>query len=179
MWRVAVPRAWPVRAGSTRGWAWPPAPPARRDAYYAIDEREHHAPRRPRRGGDCEPLDRPGVRPIRLSIMLLFKREFLPAIRQGLKTQTIRLWKHRRMRPGQRSYIPGAGYITIESVDEVRLEELTDADALPDGFPTADALRAQIAALYPDASASGHRAYRVRFRLLPPEQWPAKKRNNA
>jgi hypothetical protein len=50
------------------------------------------------------------------------------------------------------------------------------ADALPDGFPSADALRAEIAALYPNELAAGHRAYRVRFRLLPPEQWPAKAR---
>lgn len=108
--------------------------------------------------------------------MLLFKKQFLPAIRQGLKTQTIRLWKHRRMRAGQRSYIPGVGYITIESVDEVQLDELIDADALPDGFPSAEALRAELAALYPNELAAGYRAYRVRFRLLPPAQKPAKAR---
>ena len=39
--------------------------------------------------------------------MLLFKKKFLAAIRSGRKTQTIRLWKHQRMRSGQRSYIPG------------------------------------------------------------------------
>jgi hypothetical protein len=102
--------------------------------------------------------------------MLLFKKKFLPAIREGRKTQTIRLWKWRRMRPGQRSYIPGAGYIGIRVVDEVRLEDLTDADALPDGFETADALRAEIARLYPKQLADGHRAYRIVFEVLPPEQ---------
>ena len=49
--------------------------------------------------------------------MLLFKKKFLPAIRSGEKTQTIRLWKWRMMRPGQRSYIPGAGYVAIERVE--------------------------------------------------------------
>ena len=39
--------------------------------------------------------------------VLLFNKRFLPAIRCGQKTQTIRLWRHRRMRAGQRSYIPG------------------------------------------------------------------------
>ena len=72
--------------------------------------------------------------------MLLFKKKFLPAIRSGQKTQTIRLWKHRRMRAGQRSYIPGAGHVRLTAVDEVRLDELTDADARPDGFATADAV---------------------------------------
>jgi hypothetical protein len=98
--------------------------------------------------------------------VLLFKKEFLPAIRRGEKTQTIRLWKHRRMKAGQRSYIPGAGTVRITAVDEVDLDRLTDADALPDGFETADQLRAQLTRLYPDQLARCHRAYRVVFVLL-------------
>ncbi len=39
--------------------------------------------------------------------MLLFKKKFLAAIREGSKTQTIRLWKHRRMRAGQVTVKPG------------------------------------------------------------------------
>ena len=102
--------------------------------------------------------------------MLLFKKKFLPAIRAGEKTQTIRLWKHRKMRGGQRSYIPGAGYIRVTAVDEVRLEELTDEDAGPDGFPSADALRAEIAQLYGEQLAAGYQAFRIAFQLLPPEE---------
>jgi len=104
------------------------------------------------------------------SKMLLFKKKFLPAIRAGEKTQTIRLWKHRRMRTGQRSYIPGAGHIRLTAVEEVRLEELTDADAQPDGFATADELRTEISALYPRQLAAGYRAYRVVFQLVPREE---------
>lgn len=100
--------------------------------------------------------------------MLLFKKKFLPAIRQGVKTQTIRLWKWRRMRTGQRSYIPGVGYIRITAVDEVCLEQLTDADARPDGFETAEQLRAEIAQLYSQQLADGYQAYRICFELLPP-----------
>lgn len=98
--------------------------------------------------------------------MLLFKKKFLPAIRAGEKTQTIRLWPYRRMRPGQRSYIPGAGYIEVSAVDEVTLAGLTDHDARLDGFPTAAALRAEIDALYARDRQAGHRVYRVRFQLL-------------
>lgn len=97
--------------------------------------------------------------------MLLFKKKFLPAILSGEKTQTIRLWKHRMMRAGQRSYIPGAGYIVIERVEQVEIPELTDADAVPDGFPTADALRHELTSIYGDKLAAGHQAYRVVFRL--------------
>ena len=99
--------------------------------------------------------------------MLLFKKRFLDAIRRGEKTQTVRLWKHRRMKAGQRSYIPGAGPIRVLAVDEVSLDQLTDADARPDGFDSADQLRQEIARLYPGESAARHRAFRVVFELLP------------
>ena len=102
--------------------------------------------------------------------MLLFKKKFLPAIRSGEKTQTVRLWKYRRMRAGQRSYIPGAGYIQITAVDEVRLPDLTEEDALRDGFTSADALRAEIAALYPVQLEQGYKAYRVLFEVVPGEK---------
>ncbi len=100
--------------------------------------------------------------------MLLFKKRFLPAIRAGEKTQTIRLWKWRRMRAGQRSYIPGAGYIAVDAVEEVQLQDLTDDDARPDGFETADALRAELQTLYPEQLEAGYQAYRVTFRLTEP-----------
>ena len=102
--------------------------------------------------------------------MLLFKKKFLQAIRDGEKTQTIRLWKYRRMRAGQRSYIPTVGYIRITVVEEVELNRLTDADARPDGFESADLLRAEIARLYPEQLATGYRAYRIAFELLPAEE---------
>jgi hypothetical protein len=97
--------------------------------------------------------------------MLLFKKKFLAAIRSGEKTQTIRLWKHRMMRAGQRSYIPGAGYIRIEQVDQVQIADLTDADAAPDGFATADSLRQELTAIYGDKLAAGYQAFRVVFRV--------------
>lgn len=104
--------------------------------------------------------------------MLLFKKRFLDLIRQGEKTQTIRLWKWARMRAGQRSYIPGVGYIRVTRIDPVELDELTDDDARPDGFPTAEALRREIETLYPDRLREGYRAYRIAFEVMPREQWP-------
>ncbi len=98
--------------------------------------------------------------------MLLFKKKFLAAIRSGEKTQTIRLWKRRQLRAAQASYVPGVGYIHIEAVDRVELDTLTDADAVPDGFPSADALRSEIAALYPPPWRDGAGLYRVKFRVM-------------
>jgi hypothetical protein len=109
--------------------------------------------------------------PLSLSLprpMLLFKKKFLPAIRAGEKTQTIRLWKWRQMRAGQRSYIPGAGYVRIDGVDEVQIADLTDADAVPDGFPTAEALRHELTNIYGERIAAGYKAFRVVFHVTEP-----------
>jgi hypothetical protein len=105
--------------------------------------------------------------------VLLFKKKFMPAIRSGEKTQTIRLWQHCRMRSGQRSYIPGAGYIRVLSVEPVEIDSLTDDDARPDGFATAEQLRAELASLYTGQLSAGWRAYRIRFAVLGPEEQAA------
>ncbi len=102
--------------------------------------------------------------------MLLFKKKFLSAIRTGEKTQTIRLWKHCRMRAGQRIYIPGIGYIRIHAVDPIDLSDLSDDDARPDGFATADDLRRELDRLYGDRLASSEKTYRIVFSVLPPEE---------
>ncbi len=106
--------------------------------------------------------------------MLLFKKKFLELIRAGEKTQSIRIWPYRKMKVGQRSYIPGAGYIRIEAVDAVQLAELTDDDAARDGFANAAALLAEIALLYPEGlnppEGKQLQAYRIRFQLLSPEE---------
>jgi hypothetical protein len=98
--------------------------------------------------------------------VLLFKKKYLDAIRSGQKTQTIRLWQHCRMRSGQRSYIPGAGYIQVTAVEPVHLAELTDEDALLDGFTSSDALQTELAELYAAEFACGFQAYRIRFEVL-------------
>ena len=99
--------------------------------------------------------------------MLLFKKKFLDQIRNGEKTQTIRLWEYRRMKPGQRSYIPGIGYIAVTCVEPVELAQLTDADALLDGFPSADMLRAEIRDLYAADTRKELFPFRVRFSVYP------------
>jgi hypothetical protein len=95
--------------------------------------------------------------------MLLFKKKFLAAIRSGEKTQTIRLWKFRHMRAGQRNYIPGIGHIRITSVEPVDIDSLTDADAIPDGFPSAVALQTELRTIYGEKLAQGYQAFRIVF----------------
>ncbi|MCE9607841.1 MAG: ASCH domain-containing protein [Planctomycetia bacterium] len=102
--------------------------------------------------------------------MLLFKKKFLDSIRDGSKTQTVRLWKFCRFRAGQRSYIPGIGYIRITQIDPVCLEELTEEDARLDGFLSAEALLTEIRTLYAERLDQGYRAFRLRFHLLSAEE---------
>jgi hypothetical protein len=78
-------------------------------------------------------------------LTLPFKKKFLPAIRSGEKTQTVRLWKFRHMRAGQRSHIPGVGRIRITSVEPVDFDALTDA--IPDRFRSATALPRELRTL--------------------------------
>ena len=69
------------------------------------------------------------------------------------------------MRDGQRSYIPCIGYIRIESVEQVKLANLKDADAIPDGFETDDALREELNELYTGKIETGYKAFRVTFQV--------------
>jgi len=97
--------------------------------------------------------------------MLLFKKKFLSAIRSGEKTQTIRVWKRRCMKSGQKSYIPGVGHIWIDLVEPVQVEALTDEDAIPDGFESAQSLRQELQSIYGDKLNNGACAYRIRFHI--------------
>jgi len=104
--------------------------------------------------------------------MLLFKEKFLKKIRSGEKSQTIRLWNRRRMRAGQRSYIPGIGYVLITSVKPIELDDLNDNIARLDGFHSADELRAELYALYGDVLAK-RKPYIIRFTVCPPSEQEA------
>ena len=74
------------------------------------------------------------------------------------------------MRGGQRSYIPGVGYIRIALVQSVELDQLNEEDARRDGFASADALRNELQRLYSAKLAAGHQAYCVTFRVLPADE---------
>ena len=74
------------------------------------------------------------------------------------------------MRSGQRSYIPGVGYIAIVSVEPVELARLTDDDALLDGFPSADLLRTEIRTLYEVDDKENLTPFMIRFSVYPPQE---------
>jgi hypothetical protein len=100
------------------------------------------------------------------SSMLLFKRKFQAAITSGQKTQTIRLWRRRRVRVGDVHFAPGVGYLRLVEVGEVALEDLTEEDARADGFESLAALRAELRDLYGEGTQGGRRCFRIAFEYL-------------
>lgn len=73
------------------------------------------------------------------------------------------------MKSGQRSYIPGIGRIRILEVTQVEIDDLTDADAVPDGFADAQSLKRELQEIYGEKREAGYAAYRVTFHLEPGE----------
>ena len=96
---------------------------------------------------------------------LFFKKPLQDAIRAGRKRTTIRRWRAEKpgLRAGQRVYSPGLGWLTIEGVEPVELESLSDYDAKADGFATARDLRDVLLSLYPRHADDGKRWFRVSF----------------
>jgi hypothetical protein len=95
--------------------------------------------------------------------LLLFKKQFLDAIRAGEKRTTIRRWTRPRVRAGTRAFSPGLGWLAIDHVDEVSLRDLNDHDARADGFDCAAQMRRELAKLYPAANSEGKSWFLVRF----------------
>ncbi len=97
--------------------------------------------------------------------MLLMKKQFFPAIRAGRKTTTLRFWLRPHVRCGSVHRVPGLGRVRILEVDVVDLARLDHADALADGFASADEVRCALDDLYPPALRGNRRLFRIRFEL--------------
>jgi hypothetical protein len=94
---------------------------------------------------------------------ILFKKRFAQAILRGEKTTTLRRWKSPRVRAGTRAMAPGIGWLNILACDPINLKDLTEGDALADGFPSLDDLFKTLAQLYPDHKTDGRRWFRIAF----------------
>jgi len=108
-----------------------------------------------------------------MAMQLWFKKPLLDAIRAGTKTTTIRRWNRAFLKAGDRSYAPAFGFLAIHAVDQIELDQLTDADAKADGFETATALRTALFALFPDHATDGKKWFRVVFK---PDLTPSAKK---
>jgi len=96
---------------------------------------------------------------------LFFKKPMQEAIRAGQKSTTLRRWGKPRVRAGEHAFSPGLGWLAIQAVEIIELENLTDADARADGFETMAALLDVLMTLYPDQSNDGKHWFRIVFSL--------------
>jgi hypothetical protein len=94
--------------------------------------------------------------------MLLFKKKFFDAITSGRKRQTVRIWPRRRLRAGQIETVPGLGRVRITAFDPIRPDDLSEEDAVLDGFASRAALMDELRALYGDRLDSVP-CFRIRF----------------
>jgi hypothetical protein len=109
---------------------------------------------------------------------LFFKRVYQEAIRAGRKHTTIRRWGRPMVSAGRRAFSPGLGWLMIDAVDTVALEELDDRDAKADGFETAADMRKLLAELYPRHATDNKQWFRVKFSLDEPQDRTPKAHRN-
>jgi hypothetical protein len=100
---------------------------------------------------------------------LFFKKPYQDAIRAGTKQTTLRRWSRPMVQPGRRAFSPGLGWLAIEAVDAVRLEDLGDDDANADGFKNFAEMKRQLFKLYPDHKTDEKQWFRVRFSYAAPQ----------
>lgn len=96
---------------------------------------------------------------------LFFKKHLQDAIRTNQKNTTIRRWSRPMVQAGQKAFSPGVGWLAIEAVDVVQLDDLGDADANADGFRTASDMKRLLMELYPLHASDQKQWFRVRFRV--------------
>lgn len=92
---------------------------------------------------------------------MLFARQLRERIRRGRIRCTVRVWLRPHVRIGGR-YPMDEGVVEVESVEEIREEDVTDDLARESGF----ADRADLMTMA--RHGSGRRVFLIRFRYLPP-----------
>jgi hypothetical protein len=90
---------------------------------------------------------------------MLFEIRFRDAVQDGSVTITFRRWKRVQAIAGHR-YRTAVGMIEVEQVDVVDPAKITNADARRSGYPSADAVRADL------RGTDDLPVYRVRFHAV-------------
>jgi len=97
---------------------------------------------------------------------MIFARELRERIRRGRITCSVRIWQQPRVKVGG-TYRMDEGHIVVQSIERIRLKDVTLALAQESGFPTVAQL------LEVARHGSGRSVFLVRFHYVPPGGWPA------
>jgi hypothetical protein len=102
---------------------------------------------------------------------MVFARELREGVRRGRIRCSVRIWLRPHVKAGGH-YPMDEGRIVIDSIEQIELDDVTDALARESGF-------ANVAALLKVAKhGSGQNVYLVRFHYLPPGGWDTPQRRS-
>jgi hypothetical protein len=95
---------------------------------------------------------------------VVFAKELREGVRRGRITCSIRIWAHPHVKVGGR-YRMDEGEIHVDSIESIRLADITPMLARESGFPSVAAL------LRTAKHGSGRNVYLIRFRYVPQGGW--------
>ena len=98
---------------------------------------------------------------------MVFTKRLRDGIRRGRIKCSVRIWQSARVKAGGR-YPMEDGHIVVDSIEPIRLKDVTHDLARESGFESVKDL------LGVAKHGSGNKVYLVRFHYLPPGAWDTK-----
>ena len=95
---------------------------------------------------------------------MVFAKQLREGVRRGRITSSVRVWTHPHVKPGGRYGMEG-GQIVVDSIERIRLADITDDLAHESGFASVKDL------LHVAKHGRGRKVYLIRFHYLPPGGW--------
>ena len=98
---------------------------------------------------------------------MVFTKRLREGVRRGRIRCSVRIWKSPRVKAGNR-YQMDDGHIVVDSIEPIRMKDVTHDLARESGFDTVKDL------LGIAKHGGGNRVYLIRFHYLPPGAWDTK-----
>jgi hypothetical protein len=95
---------------------------------------------------------------------VVFTKRLRGGIRHGRITCTVRIWQRLQVRVGGR-YPMEEGHVVVDSIDRIKLKDITSELARESGFESVKDLLAVA------KHGSGKNVFLIRFHYLPPGAW--------
>ena len=95
---------------------------------------------------------------------MVFAKRIREGVERGRIRCSVRIWTNPHVKAGGR-YPVGGGRIRVDSIERIRLRDITYDLARESGFPSVKALLEQA------KHGRGRNVYLIRFRYFPPGAW--------
>ena len=95
---------------------------------------------------------------------MVFKKELRQGVRRGRIRCSVRIWTHPHVKVGGR-YPMDDGHIVVDSIEAIRIKDVTAALARESGFPSLKSL------METARHGAGRNVYLIRFHYLPRGGW--------